>query len=80
MALWNYFRNFAYCRAMNTSPAVPTFEVVTMPIGNGWRVRISDGRHLQFVSGFDAKSHAEEWVRCSAHAWLDKLKTISERL
>jgi len=70
---------------MNTRPAAPTFAVVTMPIGNGWRVRISDGRRLQFVSGFDAKnfdakSNAEEWVRCSAHGWLDKLKTISERL
>ena len=65
---------------MNTSPASPSFEIVTLPIGNGWRVRISDGRHLQFVSGFDAKSNAEEWVRNSSSAWLDKLKTITERL
>ena len=65
---------------MNTSPASPSFEIVTLPIGNGWRVRISDGRHLQFVSGFDAKSHAEEWVRSSSPAWLDKLKTITDRL
>ena len=51
-----------------------------MPAGNGWRVRISDGQHLQFVSGFDAKSQAEEWVRSSSSAWLDRLKTTAERL
>ena len=65
---------------MNASPTSSTIEIVTLPIGNGWRVRISDGRHLQFVSGFDAKSHAEEWVRNSSPTWLDKLKTITERL
>lgn len=65
---------------MNTSPATHAFEIVTIPIGNGWRVRISDGRQLQFVSGFDARSKAEEWVRSSSPAWLDKLKTIAERL
>ncbi len=51
-----------------------------MPIGNGWRVRISDGQHMQFVSGFEAKSKAEEWVRNSSHAWIDSLKTLAERL
>jgi hypothetical protein len=65
---------------MNTSTVSPTLEIATMPIGNGWRVRISDGRRLQFVSGFEAKSAAEEWVRNSSHAWLAKLKTIVERL
>lgn len=65
---------------MNTNPETPAFEIVTMPIGNGWRVRISDGQHMQFVSGFDAKSSAEEWVRNSSPAWLDNLKTITERL
>ena len=80
LELWNYFGCLHTCLAMNTSQAFPSFEVVTLPIGNGWRVRISDGRHLQFVSGFDAKSHAEEWVRNSSPTWLDKLKTITERL
>lgn len=65
---------------MNMSPASPTFEIVTLPIGNGWRVRITDGRHLQFVSGFDAKSKAEEWVRSSSTIWLDSLKHAIERL
>lgn len=65
---------------MNTRPASSTLEIVTLPIGNGWRVRITDGRHLQFVSGFDAKSNAEEWVSSSSSPWLDKLKTITERL
>jgi hypothetical protein len=65
---------------MNTSSASSSFEIVTLPIGNGWRVRISDGRHLQFVSGFDAKSHADEWVRNSSSTWLTKLKRIAERL
>lgn len=65
---------------MNTRPASSTFEVVTLPIGNGWRVRITDGRHLQFVSGFDAKNNAEEWVRNSSSGWLDKFKAITERL
>jgi hypothetical protein len=50
---------------MNTNPAPATLEVVTMPSGNGWRMRIADGQRLQFVSGFDAKSAAEEWVRSS---------------
>jgi len=65
---------------MNANPATPSFEIVTMPIGNGWRVRISDGSRMQFVSGFEAKAMAEEWVRSSSHAWLDTLKTASERL
>jgi hypothetical protein len=64
---------------MNTSPA-PTFEIVTMPIGNGWRVRITDGQRMQFVGGFEAKAKAEEWVRNSSRSWLDALKTASERL
>ena len=42
------------------NPATPPFEIVTMPIGKGWRVRISDGQRMQFVSGFDAKAKAEE--------------------
>lgn len=65
---------------MNTNPATPTVEIVTMPIDNGWRVRIADGRRLQFVSGFEAKSDAEQWARHSAHAWLTKLRTIVEHL
>lgn len=65
---------------MNTNQPAPAVEIVTMPIGNGWRVRISDGRRMQFVGGFDAKAKAEEWARNSAHAWLDTLKTLSERL
>ena len=67
-------------RGMNTHPAAPAVEVVTMPIGNGWRVRIADGRRLQFVSGFEAKRDAEQWAHTSAHAWLTKLKTIVEHL
>ncbi len=65
---------------MNTSPASPSFEIVTMPAGTGWRVRISDGQRMQFVSGFDARVTAEEWVRSSSHAWLDTLKNAAERL
>jgi hypothetical protein len=65
---------------MNTNPPPATLEVVTMPSGNGWRVRIADGQRLQFVSGFAAKSAAEEWVRSSSRAWLAKLPTIVERL
>lgn len=64
---------------MNTSPA-PSFEIVTMPTGNGWRVRISDGQHMQFVSGFEARAKAEEWVRSSSQAWLDALRKAAERL
>jgi len=67
-------------RGMNPHPATPTVEIVTMPIGNGWRVRIADGRRLQFVSGFEAKSDAEQWAHTSAHAWLTKLRTIVEHL
>ena len=51
-----------------------------MPIGNGWHVRIFDGQRMQFISGFEAKASAEEWVRNSSHAWLDALKTAAERL
>ena len=65
---------------MNANPAPATPEIITLPIGDGWRVRISDGQRLQFVSGFDAKSSAEEWVRTSSHAWLDTLKNATERL
>ena len=65
---------------MNTSSVPATLEIVAMPIGNGWRVRISDGQRLQFVSGFDAKSAAEEWVNSSSRAWLAKLATVVERL
>jgi len=67
-------------RGMNTNPATPTVEIVTMPIGNGWSVRIAGGRRLQFVSGFEAKSDAEQWAHTSAHAWLTKLRTIVEHL
>jgi hypothetical protein len=62
---------------MNSAPAV---ELVTMPMHNGWRVRISDGTHLQFVSGFAAKHDADEWIRRSSQSWLAKLNTIAERL
>jgi hypothetical protein len=65
---------------MNTNPATADFEIVTLPIGKGWRVRISDGRHLQFIGGFDAKDRADEWVRTSSSNWLDKLKTLTDRL
>jgi hypothetical protein len=65
---------------MNTNPATPAVKIVTMPIGNDWPVRISDGRRLQFVSVFEAKSSAEAWVRNSSHAWLNKLRTIAEHL
>ena len=65
---------------MNPDSETPAFEIVTLPIGNGWRVRISDERRMQFVSGFDAKSSAEEWVRSSSPAWLDTLKNATERL
>ena len=65
---------------MSTNPAPATLEIATMPIGNGWRVRISDGQRLHFVSGFDAKSAAEEWVNNSSRAWLAKLGTLVERL
>ena len=71
-------------RGMNTHPATPNVEVVTMPIGNGWRLRIADGCRLQFVSGFEAKSEAksdaEQWAHTAAHAWLTKLRTIVEHL
>ncbi|MDP2410314.1 MAG: hypothetical protein Q8M26_08510 [Pseudolabrys sp.] len=65
---------------MNTNPAALTLEIVFLPIGNGWRVRISDGNHLQFISGFETQSDAEQWVRTSARAWLAKLETVAERL
>lgn len=65
---------------MNANQATGGFEVVTLPIGNGWRVRISDGRHLQFVGGFEDKDHADDWVRRSSSAWLAKLKTIARSL
>ena len=50
---------------MNTSPTSPSFEIVTMPIGNGWRMRMCDGQRLQFVGGFEAR---------------DALQTAAERL
>ncbi len=78
--LWKLFKNLAYISTMNTSPASPRFEIVTMPTGAGWRVCISDGQRMQFVSGFDARTTAEEWVRRSSHAWLDTLKNAAERL
>lgn len=65
---------------MNTNPAASAFEIVTLPIGNGWRVRIADGRRLQFVGGFDDKRAAEDWARRSSSTWLAKLKTIADRL
>ncbi|MBI3704783.1 MAG: hypothetical protein HY244_13295 [Rhizobiales bacterium] len=65
---------------MNTNSAAPSFEIVAMPIGSGWRVRISDGQSMHFVSGFDAKSQAEEWVRSSSTAWLKTIKNAPERL
>jgi len=65
---------------MNTNQTAPAFEIVTMPIGNGWRVRISDGQRMQFVGGFEAQAKAEEWVRKSSRAWLDTLKSLPERL
>lgn len=55
-------------------------EVTTMPIGNGWRVRIFDGRHLQFVSGFNTKRDAEDWIRKSSQLWLSNLDTLVDRL
>jgi hypothetical protein len=69
-----------HARAMNTRPASASFEIVTLPIGNGWRVRIADGEHLQFVIGFDASGNAEERGRASSRTWLDRLKTLAERL
>ena len=51
-----------------------------MPIHNGSRVGISDGKQLQFVSGFDAKRDADEWIRNSSQTWLAKLNTAFERL
>lgn len=70
---------------MNASPVTTEFEIVTLPLGKGWRVRISDGRHLQFIGGFDANDRAEEWVHTSSSTWLDKfrldkLKTLTDRL
>jgi len=65
---------------MNANQATSGFEVVTLPIGIGWRVRISDGRHLQFVGGFARKNDAEDWVRRSSSAWLAKLKKIADSL
>jgi hypothetical protein len=65
---------------MNTNPATADVEIVTLPIGGGWRVRIYDGRHLQFIGGFDAKDRAEEWVRISSATWLSRLKNLAERL
>jgi hypothetical protein len=65
---------------MNTSAPRPTIEIVPLPIGGGWRVRIDDGRHLQFVSGFAARSDAEEWISSAAQAWLATLSQINGRL
>ena len=65
---------------MNTGTVGKIFEITTTPIGDGWRVRIADGRRLQFVGGFEAKSDAEQWAHKSAHAWLIKLRTIVEHL
>jgi len=65
---------------MSTNQIPPALEIVTLPIGNGWRVRISDGQRMQFVGGFDARAKAEDWVRNSSRDWLDKLKTLPERL
>lgn len=65
---------------MNANQAAPMLEVVTMPIGNCWRVRISDGQRMQFIGGFEAQAKAEEWIRTSSGAWLDTLKHLPERL
>jgi hypothetical protein len=65
---------------MNNAAATTTLEVTTLPMRNGWRVRITDGKHLQFVSGFEAKRDAEEWVRRSSQSWLAKLSTVADRL
>jgi hypothetical protein len=65
---------------MITNPASATLDIVTLPIGDGWRVRIFDGHRLQFVGGFEAKSAAEEWVRHSARAWLANSREFAERL
>lgn len=78
--MWKFFCEFAYLRVMNTNPATPIVEIITLPIGDGWRVRISDGQRLHFVSGFAAKSAAEEWARHSARAWLANLRAFAERL
>ncbi len=65
---------------MSAGPTSPSFEIVAVPVGNGWRVRISDGVRMQFVSGFDGKAAAEEWITSSAPAWLAALQTAAERL
>lgn len=66
--------------AMNENRSSASFEVVTLPIGNGWRVRIADGERLQFIGGFDAKTAADDWVRRFAAGWLTKLKDFGGRL
>jgi hypothetical protein len=64
---------------MKTSASLP-IEIVPSPAGGGWRVRIDDGRRLHFVSGFAARSDAEEWIRTAAQGWLATLRQISGRL
>ena len=62
---------------MSANPAPANLEVVTLPIGNGWRVRISDGQRLQFVGSVDTKASAADRVRHSSPAWLTRLKKFA---
>ena len=74
------FAKLHTCLAMHANPATGGFEILVLPIGNGWRVRISDGQHLHFVGGFDAEDKANEWVRNASSAWLAKRKKATEHL
>ena len=56
------------------------FKVEAVPAGNCWRVCISDGKRMLFVSGFETKQSADEWIRSSAVSWIAKLETPSEHL
>jgi hypothetical protein len=64
---------------MNAKPAPSNFGIVTLPIGNGRRVRIADGRRLQVLGGYGANSRTGDRPRPSPSGWLARLKKIAVR-
>ena len=69
-----------FIQAMSSDRPSITPELVAVPSGDGWRVRILSEGRLQFIEGFDTKSSAEEWIRAAASDWIAKVAAFKERL
>lgn len=67
-------------RSVSKATANKAIEIIPIPIGDFWRVRIQDGERLQFVSGFAKRSEAEEWIKRGAARWLAGLQHSATRL